>query len=300
MTQQEERRSVLEKIAAYTEILAKDPASTIFVSLAEAYRKMGMFDDARQIIEKSLDIHPDFSPAHVVLGRVFCQLGDYERSENFFQDALQHDQESLAALVGYARLNILLDREGKARELLIEARRLSPADSVINKLLLSLPEELLVPEADDASVETEPEIAEVEESPVALASSTLAELYLKQGLTQQALDIYRQLSEENPNNLDLRRQIRDLEENSEEDDREISVTTPVEDEVPQLTSDNSEGEANPDARELVDPQIESAENIPEAITSVLNMEAGKQSGDDKILASLNQWIENIRQRRGHV
>ena len=140
MTDQNKQSLLLGKIAAYTEILVKDPSSTIFVSLAETYRKMGMLEDARQIIEKGLSVHPDFGPAQIVLGRVLCQLDDFDGSVAAFERALELDQDSLAALVGYARVQILLGNEVAARQLLLRARKLSPADPVINKLLLSLPE----------------------------------------------------------------------------------------------------------------------------------------------------------------
>jgi len=93
MTDQYQQSLLLGKIAAYTEILVKDYNSTIFVSLAETYRKLGMFDDARQIISKGLTLHPDFSPAYIVLARTLCQLEDYSGSVTAFEQALEFDDE---------------------------------------------------------------------------------------------------------------------------------------------------------------------------------------------------------------
>ena len=67
MTEQNQQSSLLGKVAAYTEILAKDPDSTIFVSLSEAYRKMGMLDEAKDVAERGLKKNPQFSPAYIVL-----------------------------------------------------------------------------------------------------------------------------------------------------------------------------------------------------------------------------------------
>jgi len=282
MTEQNQRSSLLGKIAAYTEILAKDPKSTIFVSLGEAYRKMGMLDDARQVIEQGMNFHNEFSPACIVQARILCQQGDYQASEAAFDKALALDNESLAALVGYARLNILLGREAKASELLLTARKLSPADPVINKLLLSLPgEEKPVEEQVDTG-ETE----EVVQPP--LASATLAELYLKQGLDQQALDIYRQLSNEDPNNLVLRRQIRDLEEKLYGAGEETGIIEEGED----VVTTESEQELN------------SAEGVngTESSVSLVSSESAAVDIDDtgRVLNVLNRWLDSIQQRRSDV
>lgn len=292
MTERNQQSSLLGKIAAYTEILAKDPKSTIFVSLSEAYRKMGMLDDARQIVEEGLASHQDFSPAHIVLGRILCQQGDYNGSEASFQQALLNDPENLAALVGYARLNILLGREEKARELLLDARKLSPADSVINKLLLSLPEKVSAPtpRTDDETP--------AEEAAPSLASTTLAELYLKQGLTPQALEIYRQLSAEDPDNIVLRRKIRDLEEGLD------SVTPEVD------TSSESEAEGLEDSKHkteeplsfAVSERTESVQNEDSPIEPVIATAdvASLSSGTDSVLITLNKWLDSIQQRREDV
>ena len=274
MADQNQQSLLLGKIAAYTEILVKDPNSTIFVSLAETYRKMGMLDDSQQIISKGLELHVDFSPAHIVLARALCQLEDFDGSVAAFERALELDEESLAALVGYARVKILLGDELSARELLLRARNLSPADSVINKLLLSLPEEIEVVtvESEDAAVQVE----DTAEKPTPLVSSTLAELYLAQGLTEKALDLFQRLSEKNPDDLTLRRKIKELE-------GEISAETVTIIEQPAI--------------EPFEPEPESDE-LPES--EGMPVETANDPSGDTVLTTFNSWLSNIKQRRGNV
>jgi len=309
MTDQNPQNALLGKIAAYTEILAKDPKSTIFVSLSEAYRKMGMLDDAHQIISKGLETHADFSPAHIVLARILCQQGEYSASEASFKMALEYDPESLAALVGYARLHILLGKEAEARQLLLEARELSPADPVINKLLLSLPEE--EPEGVTEPVETQPVVtedasiedvaedeqeAEGESSVPPLASATLAELYQKQGLTDQALEVYRQLSTEDPDNLELRRRIRDLEEGQTAVDIDQSPEVAESEELEPQETPVAEAE-EPSAPATEDDQAPAVEaDSPLATVAA----SGLTPQDEKALETLNGWLDSIQQRRENV
>lgn len=272
MTDQNQQSLLLGKVAAYTEILVKDPGSTIFVSLAETYRKMGMFDDARQIISKGLDLYPDFSPAYIVLARVLCQLEDFDGSVTAFERSLELDEESLAGLVGYARVQILLGDEVVARKLLLRARHLTPADPVINKLLLSLPEkiEAIDRQTDDATVQSHEPSADA----VELVSPTLANLYLEQGSTEKALDMFQQLSLQNPDDLPLRRRVKELE-------AQLSAGKVVKhDEMSVVLSDQQETES---------PTVEE-----------ISVESAGDSMKDPILATLDLWLANITQRRENV
>lgn len=284
MIDQLRRSSLLGKIAAYTEILVKDPRSTIFVSLAETYRKMGMFEDSRQIIAKGLELHPDFSPAHIVLARVLCQVEDFEASASAFKYALDLDPGSLAAFVGYARVQILLGQESEARDLLLRARELSPADPIINKLLLSLPEQ--EPILDEANIEDQEPEESSEISSAPLISATLAELYLKQGLKNDALKVYQDLSAQSPNNLVLRRKIKELENGID-----VAGNSKVQHEK----SNNGLADSAQDLSNN-EKQIEGESVSDEASTkSELQI-----NPEETILETLNQWLANIEHRRGNV
>jgi tetratricopeptide (TPR) repeat protein len=282
MTDQYQQSLLLGKIAAYTEILVKDSNSTIFVSLAETYRKLGMFDDARQIISKGLTLHPDFSPAYIVLARTLCQLEDYSGSVTAFEQALEFDDESLAALVGYARVQILLGEEESARELLLKARHLTPADPVINKLLLSLPDKSDFREEDSEDGHSDDDIEGGEESvghSSPLVSSTLADLYLAQGLSEKALELYQRLSMNNPDDLSLRRRVKELEKQIEIDKNDFL----------------EDGGPLPD---------ESLDDNVSAETEAEDHHTIETSTDDFVAESaietFDRWLSNIQRRRGNV
>ncbi|MCD6187852.1 MAG: tetratricopeptide repeat protein [Desulfuromusa sp.] len=285
MTEQNQQSLLLGKIAAYTEILVKDPSSTIFISLAETYRKMGMFADARQIIYKGMDLHPDVSPAYIVLARTLCQLEDFDGAVVAFERALELDQDSLAALVGYARVQILLGDEVIARQLLLRAREISPADPVINKLLLSLPEGDVEPL--DVPVSTGDEA--VEPAPV-LVSATLAELYLVQGLTEKALDLFQQLSVQNPDDLTLRRKVKELEgqlreENQDGTEKSTDLLLKQREDIPAAPVESIDA-AEVAIEQLFDSGKETTVSAPVNTPSCLD--------------TLNLWLSNIKQRRGNV
>jgi tetratricopeptide (TPR) repeat protein len=281
MSKHNQHITLLGKVAAYTEIMVKDPGSTIFVSLAETYRKLGMFDEGQQILVKGLKKHPDLSSAHIVMARILCQLEDYSGSSAFFTTALKLDPDSLAALVGYARVKILLEESDQARKLLLHARSLSPADPVINKLLLSLPEEPLSLEPDNESAPAE-HIA-------GLASVTLAQLYEKQGLLAKALDMYRQLSAKSPDDLMLRRKIKDLETDLGEN-QDTAATASVDD-VNELSATSESGI---DSLET----MEDSKGTDGSDAAVGFGHADTEAG--QVVKVLTQWLDNIQHRREHV
>lgn len=286
MADETAQSSLLGKIAAYTEILEKDPNSTIFVSLSEAYRKLGCLDDARQIIEEGLDRHPDFSPAYVVLARILCQQSLYEESRSAFSKALEYDENSLAGLVGFARLSVLMDEVEQARNLLLKARSLSPADPVINKFLNSLPP---VPEKPEET----PQKEEVVSTP--LISETLADLYLKQGLPDKALEIFRELLRNNPDNLELRRRIRDAE---------IMIQGEVEQAAPETIQQEPVDEETEEVPEQTAEPVQESTFIPETevvfTSDAKDVEEERQETASTPLDVFNRWLENIQKRRSNV
>ncbi len=275
------QNSLLGKIAAYTEILATDPRSTIFVSLSEAYRKMGMLDDAYAVAVKGLEHLADYCPGHVVLARIKCQQGDLDGSNASFKRALEIDAECLAALVGFSRLYLLQDCHDEARNLLLKARSLSPADPVINKLLLGLTEVEEAPELVKPPVSESPVVQlEPVATPEPLESATLAELYLQQGLADKALDIFRNLLARDPDNLELRRRIRDLEATADGlENGPLTIAEPEQDNIdrPIATEEILSPGMQTEARAVVVP-----------------------SGENSVLDQLNRLLTSIQKRRGDV
>ncbi|MFA5516078.1 MAG: tetratricopeptide repeat protein [Desulfuromonadales bacterium] len=194
--------SLLSKIANYTEIMAKDPHSTAFVPLSDAYRQMGLLEDALEVAEKGVEALPRFCPGYVVLGRTQFDRDNIVGAADAFEAAYALDNESLPAIKGLARVLVRQKNLDRARALLKDAAKLAPDDSFIKKMLSSLPPE----PAPNAPNEEEDEGKDNEP----IATSTIAEIYLKQGLPQRALKVYLDLQKNHPDNTELRRKIAEI------------------------------------------------------------------------------------------
>jgi len=188
-------------ISGYSEILAKDPHSTVFVSLSDAYVRAGRLDEALGITLSGVQALPWFCPGHVMLGKLHYQLGNPNEALRAFNRALTLDGESLSALKGLARIYLDRNRPEIARQILERALQVFPDDSSVRHLLSQLPldEEEAGPEVDDLA--GEPSIATV----------TIAEVFVKQGLLPQACQVYRDILQAEPGNEAIRKKLEALE-----------------------------------------------------------------------------------------
>jgi tetratricopeptide (TPR) repeat protein len=82
--------------------LREDPASRYFFQLGELLRKQGELDEAAEILERGLEIHPRYVAAWVALGRTRQSAGDLVTAEEAFARALELDPEHgvAARLIG--------------------------------------------------------------------------------------------------------------------------------------------------------------------------------------------------------
>lgn len=90
----ESRRDEIAKLEA---LYASNPEGRVFTHLAEAYRRAGELDRARDILERGLQRHPDYPSAHVVLGRVLADQGRDDEAAAAFRRVLDLDPENLIA-----------------------------------------------------------------------------------------------------------------------------------------------------------------------------------------------------------
>lgn len=263
-----EPTSMLGKIAGYVEILSRDPHSTVFVPLAEAYRQMGLLDDALEVARKGTAALPKFSPGYTSLGRIHAQRQELSEAEATFRQALELDPQSVPTLKGLARVYGIRGQKEQARGLLERARQLRPDDTAVAKMLAALGPAPAVKPASSISSPAAPspgEIAatEAEDVQAPIATATIAEIYVKQGMLSKAVQVYRGLLVANPGNATLETRYQEL--------------------VRQM-----QGGVGPRvaAEPVVTPSVAAAP-VP-------------KGSDDQTLATLMRWLDAIRDRRDDV
>ena len=76
----------------------ENPKGRNFAPLADAYRKGGLIDNAIELCQTGIKLHPDYISAHIVYGRCLIDKKDDPAAEEVFRKILQLDQENILAL----------------------------------------------------------------------------------------------------------------------------------------------------------------------------------------------------------
>lgn len=237
--------ALLTRIALYAEILTKDPRSTIFVQMSDAYRKLGMSVDALRIAEEGIAKVPNFAPGYVALGKAFFQLGDVPQARKAFEDAHRIVPRDLQIAKGLALVcQSGGDLEG-ALALVRKALEFKPSDTSLLSLRQILEvsvdaqcvesgapdavqnqnqvpvnrssvsatvfQEEDVPErvADETVSREKDDTASLKDA-APIATATLADIYIRQGLFDKALKVYQDLLRVDPNNSELLKRVENL------------------------------------------------------------------------------------------
>src|SRR5215210_5726318 len=164
---------------------AENPHGLTFAPLAEVHRKSGDIPRALQLLRIGLELHPNYIPASIVLGRCHQDLGDLPAAEDAFGHVLRLDDENVIALKSLAdineRQNKLEDAERWLRRLVTVDRSNEEARHQLQQLevLKEQARKQAVPSVSAAPVELPHEIAVVEvptaEAPPPLESLDLTE-----------------------------------------------------------------------------------------------------------------------------
>jgi tetratricopeptide (TPR) repeat protein len=84
-------------IERYQRMYETDPNSRIFAPLSEAYRKMGLMKEARELAESGVRLHPDFAGGRVALGRIYHDLGMLNEAAAELKTASELSPENILA-----------------------------------------------------------------------------------------------------------------------------------------------------------------------------------------------------------
>lgn len=231
-----------------------ETASREFVAKAKELSESGQFGKAIETLKAGLEKHPKMVSARVLLGEVYLTSGDLANARVELENVIQTAPDNFAAYRKLALVYKDLGdthSAAKACEIILQA---NPKDKEMGHLLEELLKEpasdkakgdgkkekaKAAPAKEEAAQEEAPKptktTLKLDESPVAAHhaeepsseltleihepeetdSETLAELYVTQGHRDKALDVYRRLSEKDPDNMKLHERIMALEEEAE-------------------------------------------------------------------------------------
>jgi tetratricopeptide (TPR) repeat protein len=138
---------------------AENPHGLTFAPLAEVHRKNGDVTRALELLRIGLELHPNYIPASIVLGRCHQDLGDLPAAEEAFAHVLRLDDENVIALKSLADINERQDRLDDAERWL---RRLVSVDRSNDEARQQLQRIQTAKEKSSRSTPTKAAISEVD------------------------------------------------------------------------------------------------------------------------------------------
>ncbi|HET9453592.1 MAG TPA: tetratricopeptide repeat protein [Gemmatimonadaceae bacterium] len=152
-----------DEIRLWSDELARDPSSVVFIPLAEALRRQGQFDVAWKIVVRGIERHPQNAEARDLLARIHADRGDLEGAYEEWNMLLALVPGHLAALKGMAFVRFQQGSFGDAERLLREAHaleggsELAHAIETVRRTSASVPAPA-APDAAEPSVSNDPRL----------------------------------------------------------------------------------------------------------------------------------------------
>jgi len=191
--------------------LDENPDSLVFAPLADAYRKEGKLEEALATCKRGLEKHPSYTSARVVLGRIYQDQKKTDEAQVEFKKVLDQDPDNLMA---HSLLGSLFLQKNDFQGAIEEYQKvltLNPDDEETQTLLKQAIEKAAGEQKSSKPIKKEISSTEKKASPKeSTATLTIAELYLKQGHFDKAIEVYQELLADDPQNLMLRQKLSEV------------------------------------------------------------------------------------------
>lgn len=157
----------LEDLKRLKEKVDKDPNSKLFFPLAEEYKKVGMLDEAIDVLMKGLNSQPDYMSARVSLGKIYLEKSMVNEARAEFEKVINSKPDNLFAHRKLAEIYRNLGERDKALEEFRMVLTLNPLDEDTVRTITEIEKELTV--QSGITDTTFPILQEVKLSDVSLA-----------------------------------------------------------------------------------------------------------------------------------
>lgn len=249
----------IEEIERLVERGARDSRTHTFAQLADLYRETGQLARALEVIEAGLKHHPHYVNARLVHARLLRELERPEEASRAFARVLEIDSENQVAKEAIAGL-----AEGAAEPA-------GPADDDPGRRAAGWLARLDADWRHETQDRHEPSGGRALRGPSGdgLETATLAALYVRQGLTEQAIGIYERLLARDPYNARLAAALESARQRGQARPDPDSPPTPAPDVVPAP-------EVSPDPRSGDEPIREFLEALLEGRAPADDADGGRE------------------------
>lgn len=229
--------------------LSQNPDSLIFVPLADAYRKAGLYDEAIEVCKKGLEKHPSYTSARVVLGRVYIEKNKYDEAIEELKKVESVDSDNIMVHTMLGNMYLKKKLYAEAVEQFQRVLSLNPEDVETQEKLkeaLSAKQEISkeakkeeVNQDKKQEAETVKKPEKVVEKPKVDIQKSLkvAEIYTKKEDFEKAIEVYKELLDMDPENIVVQQRLREVYDLQDKKIRKAKEKTEVKDEEKIVSSD---------------------------------------------------------------
>src|SRR5437773_3918227 len=114
--------AMADEVRLWSDELARDPSSLVFLPLAETLRRQGQLDLARKVATRGLERHPHNPDAHDQLARIHADRGELQSAFDEWDMVLRLVPGHLGAIKGMAFVRFQQGRMEEAEQLLLQAQ----------------------------------------------------------------------------------------------------------------------------------------------------------------------------------
>jgi len=111
-----------DEVRLWSDELARDPSSLVFLPLAEALRRRGQLDLARKVAMRGLGRYPHNSDAHDQMARIHADAGDLQAAYDEWDMVLRLGPGHVGAIKGMAFIRFQQGEFEEAERLLLQAQ----------------------------------------------------------------------------------------------------------------------------------------------------------------------------------
>lgn len=140
---QAKHNSLLTKYSLQYE---KKPRSRVFAPLAESYRKIGMLDEALNILKKGIKNHPTYILGYIVLANCYFDKDQYEAAYSTLLPFVSGNQENIKLQKLFAQISEKLGNFDEALNSYKILLLINPKDVEIAKKVKQLEDDVEIPE----------------------------------------------------------------------------------------------------------------------------------------------------------
>lgn len=125
---------MVDDIRRWSDELARDPSSLVFLQLSEALRKQGQLEVAFKIAVRGLERHQRNPDAHDLVARIAVDRKDFERASTEWETVLRFAPDNISAMKGLGYVRFQQGRFDDAEQFLNQAAAVGGGVAVNNAI----------------------------------------------------------------------------------------------------------------------------------------------------------------------